>query len=152
MCNVVCATLNSNCHYYYKALSPGLILKPFCFEIICIRIVKKNKNCYIDCFPVAQSVTHWSVKLKDVDRELTGTLFFFFSSCTKQILDCAIIAFEGILVGIFPEMLVCGDITVTTSYTKLTHHHTVDQISTLWLHSTWQQLLYSCSKYFNAFC
>ena len=30
--------------------------------------------------------------------------------------------------GIFPEMLVCGDITVITSCTKLTHHHAVDQI------------------------
>ena len=52
--------------------------------------------------------------------------------------------------GIFPEMLVCGDITVTTSCTKLTRCHAVDQIGTLWLHSTWQQLLYSCSKYFGA--
>ena len=52
--------------------------------------------------------------------------------------------------GIFPEMLVCGDITVTTSCTKLTRRHAVDRIGTLWLHSTWQQLLYSCSKYFGA--
>ena len=52
--------------------------------------------------------------------------------------------------GIFPEMLVCGDITVTTLCTKLTCRHAVDQIGTLWLHSTWQQLLYSCSKYFGA--
>ena len=54
--------------------------------------------------------------------------------------------------GIFPEMLVCGDITVTTLCAKLTHRHAVDQISTLWLHFTWQQLLYStsCSKYFGA--
>ena len=52
--------------------------------------------------------------------------------------------------GIFPEMVVCGNITVTTSCTKLIHNHAVDQISTLWLHSTWQQLLYSCSKYFGA--
>ena len=51
---------------------------------------------------------------------------------------------------IFPEMLVCGDITVTTSCTKLTRRHAVDQIGTLWLHSTWQQLLYNCSKYFGA--
>ena len=52
--------------------------------------------------------------------------------------------------GIFPEMLVCGDITATTSCTKLTRRHAVHQIGTLWLHSTWQQLLYSCSKYFGA--
>ena len=52
--------------------------------------------------------------------------------------------------GLFPEMLVYGDITVTTSCTKLTRRHAVDQIGTLWLHSTWQQLLYSCSKYFGA--
>ena len=45
--------------------------------------------------------------------------------------------------GIFPEMLVYRDITVTTSCTKLTRRHAVDQIGTLWLHSTWQQLLYS---------
>ena len=51
--------------------------------------------------------------------------------------------------GIFLEMLVCGDITATTSCTKLTCRHAVDQIGTLWLHSTWQQLLYSCSKYFG---
>ena len=51
--------------------------------------------------------------------------------------------------GIFPEMLVCGDITVTTSCIKLTHCHAVDQIGTLWLQSTWQQLLYSYSKYFG---
>ena len=38
--------------------------------------------------------------------------------------------------GIFPEMLVCGDITVTTSCTKLTCRHAVHQIGTLWLHST----------------
>ena len=42
--------------------------------------------------------------------------------------------------GIFSEMLVCGDITVTT---KLTCCHAVNQIGTLWLHSTWQQLLYT---------
>ena len=54
--------------------------------------------------------------------------------------------------GIFPEMLVRGDTIVTTSCTKLTRHHAVDQIGTLWLHSTWQQLLYSCSKYFGASC
>ena len=54
------------------------------------------------------------------------------------------------LCGIFPEMLVCGDITVTTSSTKLTCCHAVDQIGTLWVHSTWQQLLYSYSKYFGA--
>ena len=35
---------------------------------------------------------------------------------------------------IFPEMLVCGDMTVTTSCTKLTCRHAVDQIGTLWLH------------------
>ena len=49
--------------------------------------------------------------------------------------------------GIIPEMLMCGDITVTTSRTKL-----VDQIVTLWFHSIWQQLLSSCSKYFGAKC
>ena len=54
--------------------------------------------------------------------------------------------------GIFPEILMCGDITVTTSCTELTRCHAVDQISTLWLHFTWQQLLYSCSKYFGAKC
>ena len=43
-----------------------------------------------------------------------------------------------------------GDITVTTLCTKLTCRHAVDRIGTLWLHSTWQQLLYSCSKYFGA--
>ena len=32
--------------------------------------------------------------------------------------------------GIFPEMLVCGNITATTSCTKLTHRHAVDQIGT----------------------
>ena len=40
---------------------------------------------------------------------------------------------------ISPEMLICGDIT---SCTKLTHRNVLDQISTLWLNSTWQQLLY----------
>ena len=39
-------------------------------------------------------------------------------------------------VGIFPEMLVCGDITMATSCTDLAHRHSVNQISTLWLHST----------------
>ena len=34
----------------------------------------------------------------------------------------------------FPEMLVCGDITATTSCTKLTRRHAVYQIGTLWLH------------------
>ena len=52
--------------------------------------------------------------------------------------------------GIFPEMLVYGDITVTTSCTDLARHHSVNQIGTLWLHSTYQQLLYSCSRYFSA--
>ena len=33
--------------------------------------------------------------------------------------------------GIFPEMVVCGDTTVTTSCTKLIYHHAVDQIGTL---------------------
>ena len=42
--------------------------------------------------------------------------------------------------GIFLEMLVCGDITVTTLCTDIAHHHSVNQIGTLWLHSTWQQL------------
>ena len=37
--------------------------------------------------------------------------------------------------GIFPEMLVCGDITVTTSCTDLACYHSVNQIGTLWLHS-----------------
>ena len=37
--------------------------------------------------------------------------------------------------GIFPEMLVCRDMTVTTLCTKLTRRHAVDQISTLWLES-----------------
>ena len=49
--------------------------------------------------------------------------------------------------GIFSEMLVCADITVTTSYTNLTHCYAVNQIG---LHSTEQQLLYSCSRYFGA--
>ena len=49
--------------------------------------------------------------------------------------------------GIFLEMLVCEDITVTI---KPTCCHAVNQIGTLWLHSIWQQLLYSCSKYFGA--
>ena len=49
-----------------------------------------------------------------------------------------------------PEMLVRRDIIATISCAKLTHRHAVDQIGTLWLHSTWQQLLYSCSKYFGA--
>ena len=31
--------------------------------------------------------------------------------------------------GIFPEMLVCGDITLTTSCTDLARRHVVDQIS-----------------------
>ena len=39
--------------------------------------------------------------------------------------------------GIFPEMLVCGDITVTTSCTDLARCHSVNQIGTLWLHSTY---------------
>ena len=52
--------------------------------------------------------------------------------------------------GIFPEMLVCGDITVTTLCTNLTCRHAIDQIGTLWFHSTWQKLLYSYSKYFGA--
>ena len=43
-----------------------------------------------------------------------------------------------------------GDITVTTLCTKLTCCHAVDWIGTLWFHSTWQQLLYSCNKYFGA--
>ena len=30
------------------------------------------------------------------------------------------------------------------SSTKFTRRHAVNQISTLWLHTTWQQLLYSC--------
>ena len=36
-------------------------------------------------------------------------------------------------VRIFP---VCGDITMATSCTDLSRHHSVSQIGTLWLHST----------------
>ena len=39
-------------------------------------------------------------------------------------------------VGTFPEMLVCGDITMATSCTDLSCRHSVNQIGTLWLHST----------------
>ena len=39
--------------------------------------------------------------------------------------------------GIFLEMLVCGDITVTISCTDLAHCHSVNQIGTLRLHSTY---------------
>ena len=49
-------------------------------------------------------------------------------------------------------MLVHGDIAATTSCAKLTCTHTIHQIGALWVHSVWQQLLYSCSRYFGAKC
>ena len=52
--------------------------------------------------------------------------------------------------GILSEMLVHGDIAATTSCAKPTCRHAIHQISALWVHSIWQQLLYSCSKYFDA--
>ena len=47
--------------------------------------------------------------------------------------------------GISTEMLMCEDMA---SCTDLTHRHVVDQITTLCHCSAYQQLLYSCSKYF----
>ena len=39
-------------------------------------------------------------------------------------------------VRIFPEVLMCGDITMATPCTDLSRRHSVNQIGTLWLHST----------------
>ena len=47
--------------------------------------------------------------------------------------------------GILTEMLMCEDMT---SCTDLAHRHVVDEIATFCHCSVWQQLPYSCSKYF----
>ena len=44
----------------------------------------------------------------------------------------------------------CGDITVTTSFAKITCCHAVHLIVALWVYSIWEQLLCSCSRYFGA--
>ena len=49
--------------------------------------------------------------------------------------------------GIHSEMLVRRDIIACA---KLTCCHDIHQIGVLWVHSIWQQLLYSCSRYFGA--
>ena len=56
--------------------------------------------------------------------------------------------------GICLEMLVCGDITVMTSSTKLICCHGAHQISALWLYFTWCSILlfiinYSLSTWFS---
>ena len=42
--------------------------------------------------------------------------------------------------GIFPEMLVCGNITVITSCTKLACHHAIDQIAPFYMATVTIQL------------